>query len=377
MIVYYLDSEVLPYTKLEIERMKSKARAEARRERQRRFRSMEQQVEELELYKSKAEYHRNAIACLEAELKTAKFWRDKWHDRYCGAVGEILQEIDQHTEKDLDYIVIDIDTTGLHGEVHEILRLSIVTTGEVIHDRFYNAFASSWRDAEEVNGISKESVDDKPYVHEDLVAIQTAISRAKTVVCFNIAFVRPFLNAIGIITPVKVYDVMQHFSKLFGPCIFNGHMPYQSLKECAEYYGYTWGEDIERNSLEDALAIRHCYRCLTSYDRGVNIERVTQDLLGLYKDLATYKCRVDIYPSDTFIEYKYNPDTISPVLITLEGEGKIVNITATNTLSVVREERPTYVTFIDDEGNKLTADFSIVRTKRHLIHPEDAAVEQE
>ncbi len=160
-------------------------------------------------------------------------------------------------------IAIDIETTGLDGD-DEILELSIVSvSGDVLFASYFRPlYKSDWSDAEDVNGISPESVSSAPLFVEKIAEVRTLLSTAKKVICYNANFVLWYLKKYGVELSgeTEVISVMEMFATSYGE--YNEYYEdyyYQSLAFCAEYYKYDWGKGHNHESTADCLAILHCW----------------------------------------------------------------------------------------------------------------------
>ena len=166
-------------------------------------------------------------------------------------------------------IIIDAETTGLNSSIDEILQLSIIDENKkILLDEYYKPQkATSWVEAETVNGISPTDVADKPPIKKDLSKIQSIIDHADLIIGYNVNFDLGFLESIGIdISKVETYDVMFAFAPIYGEWNEQyGTYKWQKLTKCAAYYNYDWSEDglSAHNSLADCFATLHCYLEMT------------------------------------------------------------------------------------------------------------------
>ena len=162
-------------------------------------------------------------------------------------------------------IVIDTETTGLNKQKDELLQVSIIDNkANVLFDSYFKPFVKSWKEAERINNITPEMVQNAPTFSEKVAEINEIISHAKTIIGYNIEFDVEFLKNNGIIVPKEtvIDDVMQSFAIEYGEwndyyCSYK----WQKLKIAAEYYGYDWNSRPEsaHNSLADCYATLYVY----------------------------------------------------------------------------------------------------------------------
>ncbi len=251
--------------------------------------AIKQAYEDLEYYRT--EYYKLSNKLTDTEVDRDYYKRKferleplKYFKKlYLEQQKQQLQNIEKTTAKDIEYIVLDTETTGLDSGYHEILSLSIVDNmGNVLFNSLFNVFAKSWEDAQFVNGISPSMVRDKRYIYEYAAEIQTILSRAKGVVCYNAGFDLSFLGNIGFITPRLLCDVMLDFAEIYGA--YNdywGNYTWQKLTTCASYYNFNWDNLKAHNSLADTLATLYCYESMIG-----NTNRAEQ-LQDKFKDIPT------------------------------------------------------------------------------------------
>lgn len=161
-------------------------------------------------------------------------------------------------------LVIDIETTGLNIDEDEILKISILNldTKKIIFNKFSKPFLKkNWHDAEKINHISPRTVAHSPFIYELLPEVNSILASAKMIVGYNIDFDISFLKTYGFFIPdVEIYDVMTHFSEIYGEYSEKyGEYKWQKLTTCAEYYNYNWGADKAHDSLADCKATAYCF----------------------------------------------------------------------------------------------------------------------
>ena len=252
---YFGRDEVRPGNKEELdaflgpEKARKKEMAKARREKKK--------IEE------KEEWDRMRKAVWEADRE-----RREAREKYMELCQHIAAVALQDGSDPFRTIVIDTETTGLDASWDEILQLSIIDadTGDKLFDEYFKPFfAKEWPDAQAVNNITPEMVEDKPYFAEKIVEIQQIIDTAHTVIGYNVVFDRDFLEAKGIsLKSVKQYiDVMLDYAVVCGDYSeYYGDFKWKSLTSCAADLGYDWGEGAAHNSLNDCYATLFCYHKL-------------------------------------------------------------------------------------------------------------------
>ena len=120
-------------------------------------------------------------------------------------------------------------------------------------------FEKEWPDAEDVNGISPDMVQDAPYPHELIPTVKGIFDAAGTIVAYNNEFDLGFLRSWGIcVDGKKQVDVMRDFAEVYGE--WNDYFcdyKWQKLTTAAHYYGYDFAA---HDSLEDARATLFVYK---------------------------------------------------------------------------------------------------------------------
>ena len=166
-----------------------------------------------------------------------------------------------------DTICIDLETTGIDKNKSEILQIAIIdgNGNELLNSYVKPYFAKEWRDAEKINGISPSMVSDAPYFHELIGKIRGIFEKSKIIVGYNHKeFDLAILNRYGISAEGKTLaDVMLDFAPIYGEWNEErGDYKWKKLIDCANYFGYKWGEDKAHDGLADTRATLYCYHSI-------------------------------------------------------------------------------------------------------------------
>lgn len=190
---------------------------------------------------------------------------DKNYQTLCRMAG--MSTIEQTSSDESETIVLDIETTGLNPSTDEILQVSIINAdnGETLFNEYFKPFMTvEWKEAEQINHITNEMVEEKPFFIEAVGRINAIIRNTETIVGYNVFFDVNYLEAYGVQFGSKKYiDVMDTFAAVYG-----GYSSYfrdykwKKLEKCAEVLGYSWDEDTAHNSLADCRATLFCYKKL-------------------------------------------------------------------------------------------------------------------
>ena len=165
-------------------------------------------------------------------------------------------------------LVIDTETTGLDTEKDELLQVSIIDSdGNALFNSYFKPCVKSWADAQRVNGISPEMVQNAPTISEKIAEINEIMYRADKIIGYNTYFDINFLSNNGLILSenVEIVDVMELFAPIYGEWSdYYGSYKWQKLTTAAEYCGYDWNSRPEgaHNSLADCYATYHVYRTI-------------------------------------------------------------------------------------------------------------------
>lgn len=157
-------------------------------------------------------------------------------------------------------VVFDLETTGLdYGD--EILQFSAIDgEGKTLLNTYVKPYAhESWPEAQRINHIRPEMVEDAPRLHEILPTIQGIFNAATQLVSYNGSFDAGMLERFGVdLGDTPHFDVMEEFAPIYGEWSeYYGNYKWQKLTQCAKYYGY---EFKAHDSLEDCIATLFCYR---------------------------------------------------------------------------------------------------------------------
>lgn len=227
----------------------------AKREKQRQQRQARKD-EKARLEEEKARY----VLSLEKELYALK----------CHGVQsakEMLRLITAQTPckpMSLGTICLDIETTGL-SDTDEILQISIIDeNGDTLMNEYLRpCIHTSWEDAQKINHISPELIEEKGRApHELCGQIKSILESAKLIVGYNIYFDLRFLkDFFGVnVSGDKIYDVMPIFSEIYGDYSeTHGNFKFKNLYECTCYFDYEWPGKAH-DALEDAKATLFCYK---------------------------------------------------------------------------------------------------------------------
>lgn len=175
------------------------------------------------------------------------------------------------------YIVLDTETTGLNAAEDELLQVSIIDNeGTVLFDSYIRPTQhTEWAEAERVNHITPEMVDNSPTIEEVMPEINNILKRYDKIVGYNVRFDADFLKHNGAeFLNAEYADAMKMFAPIYGEWNDQrGSYKWQKLTAAADYYGYDWSAHEEaHNSLGDCYATLFVYKKLTT--DTMTIERV-------------------------------------------------------------------------------------------------------
>lgn len=154
--------------------------------------------------------------------KTIAEWQREEAERRAWNVKRDLamqKELDAQldTVRTAPAIVVKTETTGLVSGSDEILELVILDTEgqELFASRFRPLHNEVWLDAEDVNHIRLEDVQDERAIDVYRNVIQKILSAAKTVIGYNVRFETEMLKGQGFQIPGTCVDVMESFAAIY------------------------------------------------------------------------------------------------------------------------------------------------------------------
>lgn len=183
----------------------------------------------------------------------------------CQIIAALTEQLRPEVASGPSYI-IDTETTGLDSFEDELLQCTILDMeGNVAYNSYFKPHAASWPEAEAVNHITPQMVQDAPSISEEIITISAILSGASTIIGYNPGFDLDFLQHNGVIISnnAEIIDVMELFAPVYGEWD-EEHESYRwkTLACCASYYGYDWGGNPEHahDSLADCRATLYCYK---------------------------------------------------------------------------------------------------------------------
>lgn len=164
--------------------------------------------------------------------------------------------------KNPNIIALDTETTGF-GPDAEVLQLSIIDEEghKIMSEYFRPEHTTEWPQAEAVNGISPESVKDRPSIKEKAAEIQEILNKADVIVGYNLGFDLRMLKQSGIKFSEdypKCLDIMSAYAEVKNIVKEDGSLKWHKLKDCAADLGYPAKEWHEATA--DAKATMYCFR---------------------------------------------------------------------------------------------------------------------
>lgn len=255
MFIYFHADDVRPASQEELNSYfteERKRRSEKQKVRNRKRKEEEQKVLE-ELIQN------------QDKLNSQICYIDKNYQTLCRMAA--MSMFEEKFTAELKTIVWDIETTELNPSTDEILQVSIINadSGETLLNEYFKPFMTNeWNEAERINHITKEMVEEKTFFIEAVGKINAIIQRAKTIIGYNVFFDVNYLEAYGVQFGSKKYiDVMDIFSVVYGEySSYYCDYKWQKLVKCAEVLGYEWDGSMAHDSLADCRATLFCYKKL-------------------------------------------------------------------------------------------------------------------
>lgn len=153
-------------------------------------------------------------------------------------------------------ICLDLETTGFNPRENEILQIAVCDwNGTPLLSSYVKPEkVKAWPKAEEVNGITPETVAAAPTVSEVARSVQRIIDEADEVVIYNAEFDSGFLRNAGISLDGKtIIDTMKVFAKAKGEWSEKrGDWRWHKLSAAAKHVGFE--NHVEHDALGDVLA---------------------------------------------------------------------------------------------------------------------------
>lgn len=307
---------------------------------------------------------------------------------------------DNNATKNIDLskvIVFDTETTGFKAGEDELLQVSIADGNG---NKLFNSYVKpehmkKWPKAQEINGISPETVKDAPTIKELVPELQKILDRAELFVSYNGRFDVNFLEAAGLTlsenTPhldvIKSSASVTKFpmnSKTDKRSIDGYHYP--KLTDVAQHFNI---EFDAHNSMGDTLATLEVAKNIY----GQNLENLTPEILSKYtideKKEASRTEKIEqkrTFDSNNYLmgyiirerhpeildEIKNNPgnEKIKELLSQLEENPKVKGVkTKLNTLltEYAKENHPE----IENEANSYLEEKTLSKSNK------DSAVKEE
>lgn len=162
-------------------------------------------------------------------------------------------------------LVLDTETTGLATD-DEVIQISAVDgCGNVLLNTYVHpCWHSGWPEAEYINQITPDMVQNAPYPHELVPVLRGIFASARTIVAYNYTFDRRMiLQSFSLDAgecAQEIVDVMSDFAAVWGEWSeYFGSYAWKSLGTCANYFGY---EFQAHDSLEDTKATLYCFHMM-------------------------------------------------------------------------------------------------------------------
>ncbi len=187
----------------------------------------------------------------------------------------------------MNILYIDTETTGLNPEVDELLSISVVDDyGQcVFHSLCKPEKHTSWEDAEQINHITPEMVDNAPS-YKSLKAELLEILKCNLVVAYNMKFDSAFLK--DVLKESKLECAMEAFKAI--KKISKKHISLiNAISVCNPNFTYK-----AHNSIDDCLACREVWNYLKHNQSTftvkdfLNVVATYEDATKAYEELKAY-----------------------------------------------------------------------------------------
>lgn len=163
---------------------------------------------------------------------------------------------------DRDCIVLDYETTDKNPNIAEVLQVSIIDGWgfPLLNTYCKPEYAKQWPEAQAVNGITPETVKDKPTFRELAPAVQKIIDRAPFVLAYNARYELSVSAKYGITFRKPLIDPMLMFASVYGEWnyYYNSYR-WQKLTTAARYYNYDFAA---HDALADVQATLHIFESM-------------------------------------------------------------------------------------------------------------------
>lgn len=183
--------------------------------------------------------------------------------------------------------IIDTETTGLDAETDEILQISIYKPTGLTYDWHVRPIvATSWPDAERVNGIAPEMTLGWQTIADVKQNVESVLNRCTVFTGYNIDFDLAFLLESGIKVPYRpTFDVMAEAREMLTePDIF-GERPWISLIRACQKCGVEWSGPAH-DARYDVVATWDLATALHSLNIRQLPFMMQNNLLELYEEIA-------------------------------------------------------------------------------------------
>lgn len=189
-------------------------------------------------------------------------------------------------------VFLDTETTGLNGgRGDEVIEIAIIDgNGDVLLNTLVKPVTlSEWPDAQQINGISPDDVNDSPSL-ELLMPQIIDIIKDKIVIIYNSGFDVSFFPA-STFNNSNVECCMLRFSERIGEWNDRrGGYRWHKLVAAADHVGYVWSGDPHR-ALADTLATRSVWQWLDATEAGVIAKQAQAKADKAKRKIANKKAR--------------------------------------------------------------------------------------